>query len=53
MKARPYIGHVARKTYTTIPYVATALTTVPLIAPEYGETIIQLYGAVGTTSMGC
>ena len=51
MKAMPFICELAGKADTTMPYVFMGLKTVPLLAPEYGETTIKLDETSGTISM--
>ena len=48
MKAVPFIGELAMKADAAVPYVAMALKTVSLIAPEYGAATIQLADSLRT-----
>ena len=44
MQAVPCTSDLARNADTTISYVSMGLKTVPLLAPEYGETTIKVGG---------
>ena len=50
-QALPPVGELARKADATVPYAYVALNEVPLIAPAYGETTIQLDDSLGADSM--
>ena len=52
MKAVSFIGDLARKADTAVPYVSMVLKTVPWLAPEYGEAAIKLDESLGTVSIG-
>ena len=52
MKALPYIDAWAMKAHRTVPYEPMAVTAVPLIAPEDGDSTIQLDKSLVSVSMG-
>ena len=52
LKALPDIGYLARKPYTAVRYVSTALKVVPLLALEYTEAATAIDGSLRTVSMG-
>ena len=52
MKALPYIGDLARKADSGVPYLSTALKVVPLLAPEYTEAAMAADDSLGTVLMG-
>ena len=52
LKALPDIGYLARKPYTAVPYVSTALKVVLLLALEYTEAATAMDGSLRNVSMG-
>ena len=42
MPTRPYVGDLARKADTVVPYASMTLKSVPLLAPAYGKAAVQL-----------
>ena len=51
-KALPHVKDLGRNVGTAVPYDSMALKTVPLLAPEYGETAIKIDASFGSNTLG-
>ena len=47
MRALPYIGDLAQKADSGVPYLSTTLKVVPLLAPEYTEAAMAADDSLG------
>ena len=52
MQALPYLGDLASKADAAVPYISLGLKAVPLIAPEFAPTTLELYESLSPISMG-
>ena len=52
MQALLYLGNVAGKADAAVPYISLGLKAVPLIAPEFAPTTLELDESLGPISMG-
>ena len=52
MQALPYLGNLAGRATAAVPYISLGLTAVPLIAPEFAPTPLELNESLGSISNG-
>ena len=52
MKALPYVGDLAIKADSGVPYLPTALKVAPLLAPEYTKAAMAADDSLGAVSIG-
>ena len=52
MQALPYLGNLAGKADAAVPYKSLSLKAVPLIAPEFAPTTLELDESLGPITLG-